>query len=89
MHPIATIQERACPAALSLTARETSLKETNACASWYWTAVGTAGWREMTWEGCDKEQGEEGGIHVQTNASLEFYTALRCSVFGFQAALHY
>lgn len=32
---------------------------------------------------------EEGGIHVQTNTSLEFYTALRCSVFGFQAALQY
>lgn len=33
--------------------------------------------------------GEEGCIHVQTNTSLEFYTALRCSVFGFQAALQY
>lgn len=33
--------------------------------------------------------GGEGGIRVQTNTSLEFYTALRCSVFGFQAALHY
>lgn len=32
---------------------------------------------------------EEGCIRVQTNTSLEFYTALRCSVFGFQAALHY
>lgn len=32
---------------------------------------------------------EEGGIHVQTNTFLEFHTALRCSVFGFQAALQY